>query len=291
MNRIDNWAFKAESDVNLSCVNFVGIPYDGTACYRKGTKEGPSAIREAFDNLERYSPYLDKNLDEFGLADHGDIHSEVSSSCDDQLRDLYDQFFTKFSSSITQGLRLITVGGEHSISYAPIKSYLESYNDLIVIHLDAHADLRDGFLGNHFSHASVIRRSIDHFKKSHELIQYGIRSGTEEEFKYMKENKTICNSRDEFFKRVEAIPASKPIYLTLDLDYFDPGYLPGTGTPEAGGEDFHSFISLIKILENKHFVGADVVELSPIWDPTGSSNCMASKVIREIAITLKGSLT
>ena len=96
----------------------------------------------------------------------------------------------------------------------------------------------------------------------------------------------MCSSRKDFLQRVKDIEPNRPIYLTLDLDYFDPCYLPGTGTPEAGGEDFHSFISLMKILQHKHFVGADVVELSPDIDPTGNSDVFATKVLRELILLL-----
>ena len=169
------------------------------------------------------------------------------------------------------------IGGEHSVSYAPIRRYLECFPDLVLLHLDAHADLRDGYLGYHHSHASIIRRSLDHFRDGHLLIQYGIRSGTKAEYQWMRSNNTICTSRKDFLSRVADISNDRPIYLTLDLDYFDPCYLPGTGTPEAGGEDFHSFISLMKLLKDKNFVGADVVELSPDIDPTGNSDVFAQK--------------
>ena len=102
----------------------------------------------------------------------------------------------------------------------------------------------------------------------------------------MKENQTLCLSRSEFLKKISEIDKARPIYLTLDLDYFDPAFLPGTGTPEAGGEDFHSFISLLKILQNKKFVGADIVELAPEIDSTGNSSVFATKVLREVIACL-----
>jgi len=159
----------------------------------------------------------------------------------------------------------------------------------VLLHLDAHADLRDGFLGYHYSHASIIRRSVDHFGPGHELIQYGIRSGTRDEYQWMKEHKTIRSSRKDFLDSVEAIAKDRPVYLTLDLDYFDPSFLPGTGTPEPGGEDFHSFVSLMKLLRQKNLVGADVVELSPQIDPTGNSDVFAAKIVRELLLVLQQS--
>jgi len=179
------------------------------------------------------------------------------------------------------------LGGEHSISYAPIVKHLQQYSDLVLLHLDAHADLRDGYLDFHYSHASIIRRALDHFGDQHQLIQYGIRSGTKEEYQWMRDNKTIRNSREEFLESVRNLPNDRPIYLTFDLDYFDPSYFPGTGTPEPGGEDFHSFVSLCKILKEKRFVGCDVVELSPEIDSTGNSNVFAAKVVRELILSMQ----
>ena len=152
--------------------------------------------------------------------------------------------------------------------------------------MDAHADLRDGYEGFHYSHASIIRRALDHFGKDHGLVQYGIRSGTKNEYKWMREKGTLQTSKEDFFSVMRSIPKERPLYLTLDLDYFDPSYFPGTGTPEPGGEDFHSFIKLMKILRGKNIVGADVVELAPELDSSGNSSVFAAKVVREIGLLL-----
>lgn len=268
-------------------IHMVGFEFDGTACFRKGTKFGPDAIRTASDGIEAYSPYLDKDLSDVTFIDMGNLPVGHSSDHEKNWKMANECFFHTFSKDdLKKGTKVLTLGGEHSISYAPISLYLETFNDLVLIHLDAHADLRDGYEGYHYSHASIIRRALDHFGKDHDLIQYGIRSGTKEEYDWMREQKTIKTSRDEFLESVRAIDNKRPIYLTLDLDYFDPAYMPGTGTPETGGEDFHSFIKLVKILQDKNLVGADVVELSPPLDSTGNSDVMATKVVREILLTL-----
>jgi agmatinase len=184
-------------------------------------------------------------------------------------------------------IKFIVLGGEHSISYGPIVRYLEQYPDMVLLHLDAHADLRDGYLEEKYSHASIIRRVLDHFTDKNTLIQYGIRSSPREEFNWMKENGTLMQSLKECCEKLEAIPDSRPIYLTLDLDFFDPAYMPGTGTPESGGEDFHGFMKILKILNRKNFIGADITELAPMLDATNNSACMASKVCREIMLALQ----
>jgi agmatinase len=283
--------FAKEADqIQPGHINMVGFGFDGTACFRKGTKDGPDGLREVSYGIESYSPYLDKDLEE--CAPVYDLGNLAWDECDGdhhrQWKDGSDSFFSMVHGTDlkSEGTKIVTIGGEHSISFAPIKTYLEQYEDLVLLHLDAHADLRDGYEGYHYSHASIIRRSLDYFKDTHQLIQYGIRSGTKEEYQWMRTNRTNCSSREDFLSRVAAIDPKRPIYLTLDLDYFDPSFLPGTGTPEAGGEDFHSFVKLMKLLDGLNLVGADVVELAPGIDPTGNSNVFAAKVLREILLVL-----
>ncbi|MCC5854610.1 MAG: agmatinase [Idiomarina sp.] len=268
----------------------IGFGFDGTACFRKGTRFGPNGLRSVSEDIESYSPYQDDDLEEKEFFDLGNLQLGDSTDVERQWQHATDDFNRIFDpvDLAASKIKVLTLGGEHSISYAPIVKYLKQYPDLVLLHLDAHADLRDGFTGYHYSHASIIRRALDHFGPKHELIQYGIRSGTREEYQWMRENKTIRTSRKDFLESVAAIPADRPIYLTLDLDYFDPSFLPGTGTPEPGGEDFHSFISLIKLLRERNLVGADVVELSPDIDPTGNSDVFAAKVVRELLLVLEG---
>ncbi|WP_412473444.1 agmatinase [Halobacteriovorax sp. YZS-1-1] len=276
----------ATDELRDSSVSLIGFGFDGTACFRKGTRLGPDALREVSDGIETYSPYLDLTTEDYTFYDLGNlpVKDQTEASWQEATKCFEDNF-----SQINfkeHDIKLMTLGGEHSISYAPIKKYLNDFDDLVLIHLDAHADLRDGYLGYHYSHASIIKRSLDHFKEGHELIQYGIRSGTKEEYEYMNSSGSIAKSRKEFLERVSKIDSNRPIYLTLDLDYFDPSFFPGTGTPEPGGEDFHSFISFVKILTEKNIVGCDVVELSPEIDLTGNSSVFAAKVVRELILLL-----
>lgn len=277
------------SELRQKTTHIVGFEFDGTASFRKGTVNGPDAIRAVADGIESYSPYLNRDTTEINeFLDIGNLPVGIGENVDVNWQQATDFFFemVKDVDFKKQGVRFLTLGGEHSISYAPIVTYLKNYPDLILLHLDAHADLRDGYLGHHHSHASIIRRSLDHFEKGHELIQYGIRSGTKEEYAWMREHQTLRTSLDQFIKDVENIDPNRPVYMTLDLDYFDPCYLPGTGTPEPGGETFHSFIKLVKILDKKNFVGCDVVELSPELDTSGNSDVFATKVIRELLLIL-----
>jgi len=265
--------------------HLLGFAFDGTTSFRPGSRFGPNAIREASMNLESYSPYLDKNLEEdINFVDLGNLPFYPSKP---KYPLNYFNELTKNLNLKERNIKLVVLGGEHSISYGPILLHLHQYPDMVLLHLDAHADLRDGYLEEKFSHASIIRRVLDHFGKDHQLIQYGIRSGTREEFQFMKEKGTLKTSLSDLINELNQIPIERPIYLTLDLDFFDPAYFPGTGTPETGGEDFHTFVKIIKILARKNFVGADITELAPQLDPTGNSNCFAAKVTREILLALK----
>lgn len=275
--------------IKSGSTHLIGFEFDGTASFRKGTVNGPNAIREVADGVESYSPYLNRDTTKITpFIDLGNLPVGETDDIDGNWQVATD-FFLEMVKDIDlkkTGVRFLTMGGEHSISYAPIKKYLENYPDLVLLHLDAHADLRDGYLGHHHSHASIIRRSLDHFGSGHKLIQYGIRSGTEDEYVWMREHGTLKTSLEDFLEEVKNIAVARPIYLTLDLDYFDPAYVPGTGTPEAGGETFHSFIKLVKLLDQKNFVGCDVVELSPELDQSGCSDVFATKVVRELILAL-----
>lgn len=278
--------------------HIIGFEFDGTACFRKGTKAGPNALRDVSGDIETYSPYLDADLEDISFVDLGNLPVDLSineqsePTVIEQTYNVANNAFKELFDGVSlkeNNVRVLTLGGEHSISYAPISKYLAEYDNLVVLHLDAHADLRDGYLGFHYSHAAIIRRITEHFGGQHQLIQYGIRSGTKEEYQWMQAQQTLKASRAEFLQTVAAIPDTTPIYLTLDVDYFDPSFFPGTGTPEPGGEDFHSFVSLCKILRSKYFVGCDVVELAPAIDSTGNSNVFAAKVVRELLLCLEPS--
>jgi len=285
-----SYEFATKSDAVVeNSVNLWGFGFDGTACFRKGTKAGPQALREISYGIEGYSPYQNLDLEDFSnIYDLGDLDLSYSENVDSDFLNATNNLQSTLDQLdlVKNNQRFLLVGGEHSVSYGQIVSHLKQFPNMVLLHLDAHADLRDGYEGHHYSHASIIKRSLDHFSSDHQLIQYGIRSGTKDEYSWMKENGTLATSRAEFLEKVSAISADRPIYLTLDLDYFDPGIFPGTGTPEPGGEDFHSFISLVKILSEKNFIGADAVELSPALDSSGNSSVFASKVVRELLLLL-----
>ena len=267
-------------------INLIGFPFDGTASYKKGTRFGPDSIRNVACALESYSPFFDKDILDVNCFDLGNLvvgkkqtqadYLEASQT----LKTIIDQ-----SAQITD-VKFVIMGGEHSISFAPISSMLKRYPNLVLLHLDAHADLREHYEGNIYSHASVIRRVWEEFGPKHKLIQFGIRSGTKEEFQLIKEKKWLIKKTNLLCETLKKLPTKTPVYLTFDLDFFDPGFFPGTGTPEPGGYDYQVFEKILSILKTKNFVGADVVELSPPADPSNISSVFAAKIIREIILCL-----
>ena len=267
-----------------NATHITGFCFDGTTSFRPGARFGPDAIRDASFGLETYSPYLDRDIEEYTILDCGNLPIYPSSWI---KTNTYFYENTKNLNLVESKVKILTLGGEHSISYGPMRLYLDNYEDLFILHLDAHTDLRDGYLDERYSHASIIKRIWDHMTPKNNLLQYGIRSGQKEEFEFMRENNTQATSIEECVKRLSDIPNDRPIYMTLDLDFFDPAFFPGTGTPEAGGENFHNFIKIIKILAGKNFVGADIVELSPHIDSTGNSSAFASKVVRETLLAMQ----
>ena len=283
------WAESSELIQNDS-IHIIGFPFDGTACFRKGAMLGPDEIRNVSDGIESFSPYLNKDLENYqNILDLGNLPVPNEIGPEESWYFAVDSFNKLFKDKNLKqsNIKLLTLGGEHSVSYAPIVKYLEDYSDLLLIHLDAHADLRDGYQNFKFSHASIIRRVLDHFSEGQHLAQYGIRSGTAEEFNWMKNNNSKIESLNELLLILRELDEERPIYLTLDLDFFDPSIMPGTGTPEPGGETFSTFIKILKLLDRKNLVGADIVELAPSIDATGNSSVMATVIMRELLLAMQ----
>ncbi len=252
-----------------------GAPFDSTSTFRAGSRFGPDYVRLVSDEIETYSPYQDKDLEEMNFIDAGNLdlppgHIERS------LDMIYD-----FTSKVIKDRKIpFAIGGEHLITFPIIKSFRKKYKELTLIHLDAHTDLREEYLGLKYSHASVIRLISE--LKNINLIQIGIRSGTREEFQYMKKNNTLhsINQLDLINQKIK----DQNVYLTVDLDVFDPSVLPGTGTPEAGGISFIQFMEFLMGLKNFNLIGLDVVELNPEYDPSQNSSIFTAKLIRELLL-------
>jgi agmatinase len=179
----------------------------------------------------------------------------------------------------------ILLGGDHLISLPAVEDVLKTYPRLHLVHIDAHTDLREEYLGEVFSHSTVMRKTVDRLGKGR-LFQIGIRSGTKEEFALAQRIKSIVPANHNSLRTMAEHIGKQPVYVSVDLDVIDPGLLPGVGTPEPGGLTFQGFISILKELQRLHVVGFDLVELTPDYDPSQISSVTASVILREMILTL-----
>lgn len=257
-----------------------GCPLDHTSTFRSGSDLAPNAIREASDSIETYSPSLDRDLSELKFADLGDAVF-FNKNLEEALNEI--ELFT--GQILTSGSRPLALGGEHTVTLPIIRALTNFCHDFIVIHLDAHTDLRMDYDGAIMSHATVIRR-IAELIGPDRLIQLGVRSGTRHEFQWMKDNKTLYQWEEGSEKNILKRVRDKKVYVTLDLDVMDPACLPGTGNPESGGWFYDDLERFFRMLTSMNVVGADVVELNPRLDQTGMSSVLAAKIVRELLLIM-----
>ena len=259
-----------------------GAPFDSTTSFRPGARFGPAAMRHESFGLETYSPYQNADLTDCAVFDSGDIEL-CFGSAETALADIEK----RAAGILRDGKFPLLLGGEHLVTLGAVRTMVKQYPDLHIVHFDAHADLRDDYLGAKLSHACVLRRC-------HELLgdgcihQFCIRSGERDEFQFAKEHTDLhLFSFDGLEETVSALREREtPVYLTVDLDCLDPSTFPGTGTPEAGGVRFLQLLAAIQTVCTAHVVGADVNELAPMLDTSGVSTATACKVLRELILAL-----
>ena len=257
-----------------------GAPYDSTTSYRLGTRFASRAIRSESFGLETYSPYQDKDLEEIQVFDSGDLELSFGR-VDLALADIK----ARTQTILADNKRPFMIGGEHLVTLPAVEATFEKYPDLQVIQFDAHTDLREAYLDAKLSHATVIRRIHD-FLGDGKIHQFGIRSGERAEFQFAKEHTNLHKYNLDGLKETVAALKDTPVYLTIDLDVFDPGVFPGTGTPEAGGIFFMEFVESLKLISQLNIVALDVNELSPTLDQSGASTALACKVVRELLLAI-----
>ncbi|MDK2844314.1 MAG: agmatinase [Enterococcus sp.] len=257
-----------------------GAPYDSTTSYRPGTRFASRAIRSESFGLETYSPYQDKDLEEIQVFDSGDLELSFGR-VDLALADIK----ARTQTILADNKRPFMIGGEHLVTLPAVEATFEKYPDLQVIQFDAHTDLREAYLDAKLSHATVIRRIHD-FLGDGKIHQFGIRSGERAEFQFAKEHTNLHKYNLDGLKETVAALKDTPVYLTIDLDVFDPGVFPGTGTPEAGGIFFMEFVESLKLISQLNIVALDVNELSPALDQSGASTALACKVVRELLLAI-----
>lgn len=269
-----NWMGQ-NPNYDKSDIIMIGLPFDGTVSYRSGSRFAPEQIRLASWGLEEYSPKFDKELEECNFHDVGDLEFPLGNTkgslnlIEENVEQIYKD-----------GKRVFGIGGEHLVTYPEIEAVSKFYDDLAIIHFDAHTDLRQEYLGEELSHSAVIRLCTK-FVNPKNIKQIGIRSGLKEEWDYMKENGTLVKE----YSGLDSIKGKK-VFVTVDLDILDPSVMSGTGTPESGGMSFNELMGWFEYIKDFDIVGADVVELAPDYDSSGCSTAVATKVIRELLMIM-----
>ena len=292
---------KAQSNQFIGCdksyeeANTVlfGAPYDSTTSFRPGTRFGPNAMRMESFGIETYSMLCNRDIiDDTAVFDSGDI--ELPFGNQEQTLAMIEDRAAKI---LEDGKRPFLLGGEHLVTLGSVRAVAKKHPDLHIIHFDAHADLREDYLGNPLSHACVLRRCHDLLGDGR-IFQFGIRSGTREERQFMLDGhvktelfsdqtlpavvETLCQSGNQTIRQ------SPPVYLTIDMDVLDPSEFPGTGTQEAGGFHYAQLVTDMRLICRKlNVVGIDNVELNPGLDPTGRSTALACKFLRECLLSLR----
>lgn len=259
-----------------------GAPFDSTTSYRPGTRFGSRTIRQESLGVETYSPYQDKDMTDYSFFDSGDLELCFGSS-EKALEDIEERTQT----ILEDGKRPFMMGGEHLVTLGAVRAVAKKYPDLHIIHFDAHADLREEYLGAQLSHAAVLKRCWE-LVGDGRIFQFGIRSGDREEFLWGKDH--VFTNKFNFNGLKETVESlkGKPVYFTLDLDVLDPSVFPGTGTPEPGGVTFNELRDAVELVcSSLNIVGCDVNELSPPYDPSGISAAAACKIVREMLLALE----
>ncbi len=270
---------KKYSDYENSQIVILPIPLEKTVSYGKGTAKGPKEILKASHYVEFFDEETNGEICfEKGIATlHEDDYSKLT------LKKSLDKIYTKAKTLLHDGKFVVTLGGEHSVSFPVIKAHLEKYPDLSIFQIDAHSDLRQIYEGTKYSHACVMARVAE---LTTQITQVGIRAQCKEEARFIKENgiKTFytrdirTNKFGKNWQKKVVETLGENIYITFDLDGFDPSLLPATGTPEPGGLFWDETMKLLKMVgESKNIVGFDVVELAPSKVHT-ASNFTASKL-------------
>ena len=262
----------AAGTIDEADVVLLGVPFDGTACFRPGARFGPQGIRFWSDVLETYSRPFDADLEDLKLADAGDL--QVLSA---DWQGASDKIHGAVNEILNRGAVPILMGGEHLVTLPAVQACAVRFPDLVLLHMDAHMDLRDDYEGLRLSHATVMRRVMETVVPD-SLIQFGIRSGTREEWALSEEKNTLLDDLD----KLPEIVGSRPLYLSVDLDVLDPSVMPETGAPEPGGLSFTQLHEALLACRGLNLVAGDVVEYCPLSGTGGPSGAVAAKVVREL---------
>lgn len=270
-----------DSDYEEAGVVLFGAPFDSTTSYRPGTRFGSAAIRRESYGLESFSPYQERDLLDCRIFDSGDI--ELPFGNPTRALSMIEE---RAATILQDGKLPFLTGGEHLVTLGAFSAVYDRYPDVHILHFDAHADLRQEYLGSELSHACVLRRCWEKTGDGR-IHQFGIRSGDRDEFLWGKDHVETHRFTLDTLEEMVARLGDVPVYLTVDLDVLDPSVFPGTGTPEPGGVSFDELRRAVTLVCSRaHVVGCDVNELSPPYDPSGISTAAACKIVREMLLAL-----
>ncbi len=259
-----------------------GAPFDSTTSYRPGSRFGSAAIRRESYGIESYSPYQDKDLEDCAVFDSGDIELPLGDASLSLA-----QIEERAEAILQEGKRPFLLGGEHLVTLGAFRAVYRHCPQVHILHFDAHADLRDDYLGVKLSHACVLRRCWE-LCGDGKIFQFGIRSGDRQEFRWGKDHVFTHKFDLEGLEETLEKLGDTPLYFTLDLDVLDPSVFPGTGTPEPGGITFDQLRQAVTLVCQKaNVIACDVNELSPPCDQSGVSTMAACKIVREMLLALK----
>lgn len=269
-----------DAEYNDADTVIFGAPFDSTTSFRPGTRFASRTMRSESFGIETYSPYQDRDMKEISVFDGGDLEL-----CFGDTEKILDQIEAMTAKILSDNKRPLMIGGEHLVTLGALRAVVSKYPDLHIVHFDAHADLRDDYLGVHLSHAAVMHRAWD-LVGDGRIFQFGIRSGDKSEFTWGRDH--VFTQRFNFDGLSEIIDQlhGKPVYFTLDLDVLDPSVFPGTGTPEAGGVTFMELLHAILTVSELDIVACDINELSPHYDQSGVSTAVACKMLREMLLSI-----
>ena len=259
-----------------------GMPMDWTVSYRPGSRFGPNRIREVSIGLEEYSPYLERELHEVPFFAAGDIPLPFGNA--QKSLDLIEEYV---DSILEKGKFPLGMGGEHLVSWPVFRAMYKKYPDLAIIHMDAHTDLREEYEGEPLSHSTPIRK-VAGLIGAENVFSFGIRSGMKEEFEWAKEAGMHISKFEVLEPLKQVLPKLKgrPVYVTIDIDVLDPAHAPGTGTVDAGGITSKELLASIHAIAGSdvQVVGADLVEVAPVYDHSDQTANTASKLLREMLL-------
>ncbi|QKG79830.1 agmatinase [Tenuifilum thalassicum] len=266
---------KPYCEFETSKVAIVPVPYDGTSTWIKGADKGPKALLDASANMEVYDIETDSEVYKIGIYTDSPVTEDGSPEA---MVEAVKQRTTKL---IEQGKFTVIIGGEHSVSIGTIQAHAQKYNNLTVLQIDAHTDLRDSYEGSKNNHACVMARA----KEVCPIVQVGIRSMDSSEKTNLDPNRVfwahkIVNCDSWMDQAIDLL--TENVYITIDLDGFDPSILPSTGTPEPGGLMWYPTLKFLrKVIEKRNLVGFDIVELCPNTNDK-ASDFLAAKLLYKL---------